>query len=240
MSDNQRIIDKLKKLLALAADPGAAPNEAETARRQAESLMAKYRIEEAEVMLTAGSSKLSFNLTTIRVSTTPHYPNHTPKSAPDWAQFIIVGVGVFTEVRVAVTTSHLHGARFKLMGTVEDVAMAEWLFVTLVQQAYKASRTAVAGLGAAEAKAWRRGYAMAIQARLKALAQGAQKQAATSTALVVVDTAKKKALDEAFGAQDYGKSKAFDYSLQGYNAGQQARLNTSRPVGQASYGRIAG
>ena len=30
-----RIADKVRKLLALASDPGAAPNEAETAARQA-------------------------------------------------------------------------------------------------------------------------------------------------------------------------------------------------------------
>lgn len=236
----KRIIDKLKKLLALAADPAAAPNESATARRQAEALMARHRIDEAEVLLANGSVAPCFTLTTSYFSTTPHYPGHTPKTAPDWAQYIIVGVGVLCEVRVSVTTHRVLGARFKVAGTVEDVAMAGWLYDTLCRQTYQASRRAVVGKGAEEARAFRRGYALAVQKRLQELAKGSKQQAAASTALVVVDTAKQAALDEAFGAQEYGRAREVVYSQLGYAAGQQAVLPTNRPVNQQTTQRLGG
>lgn len=235
MSDQARLMEKLKKLLALAADPAAAPNEAETARRQAEALMAKHRIDEAEVLLATG--KVGFELTTCYVSTTPHYPGHRAKQAPLWTQFILVGVARFTEVRASQVTRAGGAVEFKVQGTVDDVAMALWLYELLVRQAYQASRKAMAGHGTREANEWRRGYGIAVQQRLEALAQGTQQQASSSTALVVVDTAKKKALDEAFGAPKYEKKES-SYSQAGYQAGQQASLHTNRPVGQQAQPRL--
>lgn len=234
MSD--RIIDKIKKLLALAADPGAAPNEAETARRQAEALMAKHRIEEAEVLLASGTAKPVFELVTVRMSATPHYPGHTPKQIPEWINLLSYGVAVFTEIRLSLVTTR-DGAQIKLMGTVADVTLAQWMIETLAKQAYEAARKAVAGKGTREANQFRRGYAVAVQQRLKAMAQGTKQQAAGSTALVVVDSAKQQALDEAFG-QHKSKQMHVDYSQLGYQAGQQARLGTSRPVAGSSNLRL--
>ena len=57
-----RIADKVRKLLALASDPGAAPNEAETAARQAASLMAKHQLDEADLQLSGAAGKLVFDL----------------------------------------------------------------------------------------------------------------------------------------------------------------------------------
>lgn len=227
MSDS--ILAKIKKLLALAADPGAAPNEAETARRQAEALMAKHRIEEAEVLLASGTAKPVFELVTVRMSATPHYPGHTPKQIPEWINLLSYGVAVFTEIRLSLVTTGYYGAQLKLMGTVADVALAQWMIETLAKQAYEAARKAVAGNGTREANQFRRGYAVAVQQRLRAMAQGTKQQAAGSTALVVVDSAKQQALDEAFG-QHKSKQMHVDYSQLGYKAGQQAHLGAHRPV----------
>jgi len=47
--DKQKVLDKVSKLLALANDCGASPNEAETALRQARHLMKQYNLESLEV-----------------------------------------------------------------------------------------------------------------------------------------------------------------------------------------------
>lgn len=46
---NQKILDKIKALLALANDAGASPNEAATALRQAQKMMEQHGIEQAAV-----------------------------------------------------------------------------------------------------------------------------------------------------------------------------------------------
>lgn len=47
--DRQKVLNKVSKLLALANDCGASPNEAETALRQARHLMKQYNLESLEV-----------------------------------------------------------------------------------------------------------------------------------------------------------------------------------------------
>ena len=48
---NEKIIDRIKKLLATASDKGATENEAMIAALKAQELMAKYNIELSEVQL---------------------------------------------------------------------------------------------------------------------------------------------------------------------------------------------
>ena len=47
--DKHKVLDKITKLLTLANNPGANPNEAVTALRQARALMSKYNIEAEEL-----------------------------------------------------------------------------------------------------------------------------------------------------------------------------------------------
>ena len=61
MTIDPRMQAKIRKLLALAADPGAAPNEAETAARQAAKLMAAHEISLADP--TEAEHKAQWDLT---------------------------------------------------------------------------------------------------------------------------------------------------------------------------------
>ena len=90
-----RIADKVRKLLALASDPGAAPNEAETAARQAAALMAKHQLEEADLQLKGAAGKLIFDLMEgYGRGTRPGKRN--AKEVPTWIAIIAYGVRVFT------------------------------------------------------------------------------------------------------------------------------------------------
>jgi hypothetical protein len=68
--DKQKILDKVSKLLALANNEGASPNEAETALRQARHLMNQYNLESIDVAAN-GVDETSV-------------PTHTARPPKDW------------------------------------------------------------------------------------------------------------------------------------------------------------
>ncbi|MGN6107075.1 MAG: DUF2786 domain-containing protein [Kofleriaceae bacterium] len=73
-------IDKIRKLLNLAGNEGAAPNEADTARRLAESLMAAAGLSDADVVEQAEDPLATFGVT----------PHETPNSG--WRGFLAMAV----------------------------------------------------------------------------------------------------------------------------------------------------
>ena len=128
---DKRIQDKIRKLLALAADPSAAPNEAETAGRQAASLMAKHEIELAD--LTEAELKAQWDLTTVEArGCRPGKKN--PSEVPPWIGIIAWGVKCYTRTRCSGGRGVVY---FK--GPREDVELAQWLHNLLIDGCYKAS-----------------------------------------------------------------------------------------------------
>ena len=89
--------DKIRKLLALAADPGASPQEAETASRQAAALMAKHDIDLAD--LEEEALRAEFDLTEAQaMGCRPGKTNAV--EVPPWIGIIAYGVKVYTRTRV--------------------------------------------------------------------------------------------------------------------------------------------
>ena len=88
----ERILEKVRKLLALAQDPSAAPNEAETAGRQAAALMAKHDLDMLDV------SEDQWDL--VEESMPGCRPGkRNPKEVPPWIGFMAVGVKLYTRTR---------------------------------------------------------------------------------------------------------------------------------------------
>ena len=118
-------------------------------------------------------------------------------------------------------------------GPREDVELAQWLQGILVEAAYKSSK------GQPNPNAYRNGYASAIQGRFKAMVrERAQEETGMScTALVRVQDARQRAMDEAYGPEARGKPSGVKSSAEGYQAGQNASIPTGRPVSQ-SYLRL--
>lgn len=109
--------DKIRKLLALAADPNAQGAEAETAARMAAKLMAKHDIDLAE--LEEEELRKAWDMTTAEAQgCRPGKKN--PTEVPPWIGIIAWGVKVFTRTRC----SNGRGVvRFK--GPREDVELAK-------------------------------------------------------------------------------------------------------------------
>lgn len=232
MTIDPRMQAKIRKLLALASDPGAAPNEAETAARQAAKLMAAHEISLAD--LTEAELKAQWDLTSTKAQgCRPGKKN--AKEVPPWIGIIAWGVKVYTRTRAQGGAGYV-----TFRGPRQDTELAKWLHELILAQCYKASN----GLGQGEANAYRNGYASAIQARLKKMAeardQSDDEDISTSTghSLVVVQEARDKAMTEAFGAESGSKKGKHRTSADGYADGQKAHIPTGRPVSGAAQQKL--
>jgi len=89
-------IKKAQKLMAVAQDGRGNENEAERALAQAEFLMRKFGIEQAEVV--GSAARVDFDWTN---DFAPYgVPRQPAKSCPTWADWVAVGVAVFTDTIV--------------------------------------------------------------------------------------------------------------------------------------------
>lgn len=213
---NDRIIEKVKKLLALASDPSAAPNEAEIASRQAASLMAKYNLDLAS--LSQAELEAEWDIT--ELSMPGGRPGKKdPKEVPAWIGIMAYGVKVYTRTRVSKRCGYV-----LYRGPRQDCELAQWMLKALIDLAYKQSKAS------SDPHAFRNGFAAAVQARFKAMAADRAQAEEGSAALVVVDKLRAK-LDELYGAERTSKARSRS-SDEGYAAGSAAHLPAARPMAQ--------
>jgi len=230
---HNRLIEKIKKLLALASDPAAAPQEAETAARQAAFLMTQNDLDLAD--LEAVELAAQWDMTS-QVAQGCRPGKRNAVEVPPWIGIIAWGVKIFTRTRA----SNGQGT-VTFMGPREDVVLAAWLHEYLLNQAYAASK----GLGLGEANRFRNGFASALQGRLKALAKARNAAdqevgaSSTGTSLVRVQDSRRQEMEKFFGSENKGKSSKVGQSVDGYLAGQKASIPTNRPLA-ASSNRLLG
>jgi hypothetical protein len=226
--DIENIKSKIRKLLALAADPSAQGQEAETAGRQAAKLMAKFELDEYDCQ-GAKEAIHDFDLTTgDAMGCRPGKKD--AKEVPLWIRIIGVGVSRYTNTRLQVGWGV---ARF--CGRRSDIELAVWLHNTMVTRCYEQGRSATKGWGMTEASNWRNGFAAQIQQRLYALHK--EREAAevgevstAGTSLVLVRTGLEQAMVTQFGEPPKMKKAACAQSLAGQMAGAKTHIPTNRPL----------
>ena len=210
-----RHLDKIKKLLALAQDPGASPQEAETASRQAASLMAKHNLDMAD--LEAHELETEWDITESAIPGA-RPGKKDPRKVPIWIGIMAFGVALYTRTRTVT-----RGGMVVYRGARADVELAHWMLKALIDLAYNQSK------GSLDPSAFRNGFAQAIQSRLKAMTRDRdQVETENPRALVVVDKLHAK-LDELFGPQRVRRSYARG-SQEGYAQGMESNLPTNRPI----------
>lgn len=223
------MIDKIKKLLALASDPGASPQEAETAARQAAKLMARHEIDEYDLMMSSGSD---WDLIEgMAAGCRPGKKN--ARTVPGWINMISYGVRLWCNTRISLRADGV--VIFK--GRRSDVELAQWLHNTLVENCYAASRKS------ADPGPFRNGYAAAIQSRIKAMIKARDgdplEAIVGSTALVVVRDRLEQAMDERWGKPKQAIAVKRQLGSDGYAAGQSAHIPTSRPIAPSDLQRLS-
>lgn len=214
-------VDKIKKLLALASDPGASETERETAGRQAAWLMAKNQLDEYDLMMAEGRD---WDLIEVEINgLRPGKKSGT--KVPPWIGFIAVGIKEFCGVRVLG-----HGPRIKFRGPRAQVELATWMQEALVAACYRSS------VGVPNPNAYRNGYAGAIQTRLRNMKKAGDSDTPAasgeghSNSLVVIQDRLAVAMTQRWGPEDSDRSSSCQRGVDGYKAGQNAHIPTNRPM----------
>lgn len=238
-----KMLDKVRKLLAMARDGRGNANEEETAMRQANKLMAEFGIAEAECDMSAmDAGELSYGEAQAGMDGRAPEPGKVYKSYSTWVGQIAIGVGVFTDSIVGrKTTAAGHVLTFR--GEQQDVLLARWLLGVLVAGVQTEQRTS-GWHGKADANLFRQSASTTLATRLKTMAKERRdmyeqaKRESNSRALVVVD---RKAMEIArlFGKQKYDRGRSSSSgdrgaSIAGREAGQRINIPAGRPIGNQS------
>jgi hypothetical protein len=214
---DDRILERVRKLLARAEHPATPPAEAEACSAKAAALMSRHLIDRA--LVDAGRHDRDKPVVR-RIVVEPPY--------------VVGKVVLLSElskafgIPVAIGSGyHSSPRRCTLVGFGGDLAMVELLFTSLLLQASTAMR--LASDGHPRVKAFRRsflfGYASTVGARLKAVRQETVQEASTATPgteLVLVD---RQARVEAAFEREFprlGNFRATMSSGSGFMAGRDA------------------
>ena len=228
---DDRILERVRKLLARAEHPSTPPAEAEACSEKAAALMSRYVIDQA--MLDAATPGAAAPIVRRIVVDAPY----TIAKA-----VLLDRVAKSFRVCVAIGGDHGAGRRCTMVGFEADVAMTELLFTSLLLQA--SSAMIAASVGHPKVKAFRRsflmGYAEMIGHRLSEVRRATEDEAANETpgsSLVLVDRA---ARVEKMFAEEFPHVSRLRTTVSsvggltaGHAAGAQADLSAAqRRVGQ--------
>ncbi len=198
---DERILDRIQKLLAMSKDVGS-PNEAAIAARRAAALMHKHNLEEADVILK--------DLGSDDIQDVGADAGNT--ALPDWMHRIAVPIARLMECDARI---YMRGKRkiITYLGQKDDAQVAAWIFMYLVDEIKRLSKVHRRNLrkrfGAGHGRNmgdYRDGVVQEILLtlyRMKEEREAALKDHKTGTALVVL---KQELIEKKFGETGYSKS----------------------------------
>lgn len=187
-NDKKSVIDKIAKLLRLAERAGT-PGEAAAAAAQAQRMMQKYKIAQAEVAADSGTPDEKVHEYSGLFATGPRMPT--------WVVFLARSVARSVDCRTF--TRWWYGDTFprrrersviSLVGRPSDIAVAQYMFKYLHREIERLTQEALATgaiYGRTGSVNFRLGAVYAIQEKLKA-SKAEVRAEATSTALVKLDS----------------------------------------------------
>jgi len=213
--ERQRIIDRVRKMLAMA-DDNANANEAATAARMAEALMRKHQIDNADLLASRMADE--------GVQTWDYGRN--TRTMVGWISYLAAGVATANDCD-AIGKKRNGRTYIEFTGMAEDIAMAEAMLPYLVSEVDRLAKRQ--GGGRAELGAFRRGCASTIARRLRELAAERRAQFEETTAGTALVTAKGAAIVAATGRpfQNFSSRRANEREAYAYQAGRRAGNNVS-------------
>lgn len=244
------VLRRVKKLLAIANDSRADPNEAAAAAGQAEKIMRKYQLDNADVLREEMRSAEAFETADVQVlmrrGESPE--GFRPSKIPGWGGWLAYSVAKLHGCEIRYVNLRDKGAAIRFYGFKADVQVAAWTFDYLVVTTIQALRAwQRVSRTKAESESYRRGFALAVcglidkQTMLKRQDESAaQAQAPTRNALVLVKAA---SLAEKYGDFNYGDASPSKANLVGsaYIAGREAgsKVRLTQGIGANSSDRVA-
>jgi hypothetical protein len=234
-----RMLEKVRKLLAMGRDGRGNENEQEIAMRQANKIMAEFGIAEAECDMSAiDAGEMVFGEAQCGADGRAPEAGKVYRSAPSWAGVLVVGVAKFTD-SVVIRKRTEAGEIFAFRGEQNDVLLARWIFGVLVQS-IQLEQIKSGWTKRGEANSFRMAAATTLQKRLRTLTAERVKMyeqaraESNSRALVVVDR-KQNEIAVRFGAQKTRSSRSGYSSSGAAIAGHAAgsRINIPWPLGNS-------
>ena len=225
MKDTNKIIDKVRKLLAMSKDTGS-PHEAAIAARQARSLMDKYQLTEMDL------TKVEAN----DMGTSSAGGN---KTATTFEGTLAVPVANFNDCQVKYERNRITGKLdLRFEGMLVDTVCAVELFKYLRDQAFK--QAVKYEQGRRDRHAYRVGFASGVAQQVREfLKEREQLKTSSGTSLVVC---KQQLVEKHFQAASYEKrGSSFSGGRSSFNNGYQDGKNAglNRQVNGAQQGRLS-
>jgi hypothetical protein len=230
MTNEHRLLDRVRKLLAKAEAEGVTLAEAEALTAKAAELMARYGIDRA--MLAASRPE------------TDQPGSRIIDIANPWAQIhahLLAGLAGAMRCQCILLRPQGSGARVHVFGYASDLERTDILYTSLLPQMAHGLTVAVPPAGVRSVRAWRRswllGFSTAVIARVKAAEERAAAAAEAdirdgpSTALVLADRSLviRRQVEEAYPVTRRAR---ITYSGSGYRdgyaKGQRADIGATR------------
>lgn len=203
------ILRRIAKLLAIAEDDRADPNEAAAAAGMAERIMRKFQLEHSDII--SKSLKAGDDLATEDVSASAKTNGTRVKVIPPWAMYLATRINKLTDTEVRYCTMPNGDAGMRFFGYSADVKVAAWMFNYLVATSLRLcnefKRTPEYAIhGRRAVNSYRLGVTTGINKSISDLIRAKQaEKASTCTALVVV---KQQAIVAKWGDFKYREGKA--------------------------------
>lgn len=223
---DKKILERIKKLLAMAADV-SSPNEAAIAADRAQKLMQQYNIENAAsilVDLEDDTCVERFDTTDFKVSS-----RRPSTSVPSWASRLAVNVSRLydCEVRITPATGGPGHVQISFYGYHTDLVACQWTYQFLIATIRRFNKAARVNLtNRAVLNSYREGLVHGIVANIKEMIETKEAVASTNTGLMVV---KKNVIAKKYGEFNYRKRRiqvgasSFD---KGVEHGRSVRIQT--------------
>ena len=250
-TQHDKLLDRVRKLLAKAEAEGVTPEEAEALNDKAAELIAKYGIDRARLAAEKPETD-QIILKTIRIASA----FSLDKTEMLWA--------ICDPFRIECVRTKMRGTRddgrvgtlfeMEMVGWKSDIERAELLFTSLLlQSAHELARVRIPRGEdvAAYRRSWLAGFNLVVWTRLTEAEAAATKQADTeqpagtagkSMELVLVDRslAVKQAAQRQFGDVRQAKARTLNGSglADGADAGRRANLHTNSSVGRRTAGAL--
>ena len=198
------ILRRIAKLLAIAEDDRANPNEAAAAAGMAERIMRKFQLEHSDII--TKSLKNGDDLSTEDVVASAKTNGTRVKIVPPWAVYLATRLARLTETEVRTCNVANGDKGIRFFGYSADVKIAAWMFQYLVATSLRLcnefKKTPEYEIyGRKAVNSYRLGVTAGINKNISDLIAAKQAEAAsTCTALIVV---KKQAITQKYGNFGY-------------------------------------
>lgn len=249
---DKRVLERIEKMLRLAANSAATPGEAATAAAMAANLMRKHNIDSADSIRAA----LETDDDAVIEGWIKHDFDNVSSRYPTWLNIMTTTAARYFDCHVRMIPTGKRSpsgqlyTSLKLFGYRADVVTAVWTIAYLVDTINRLADEYWAGLssydregmssGAVAKKSFRTGAAAAISKKLREEIEARdleRRGASSERGLVVIKDAK---LEEKFGSFGYKHMDVNTGDHRAFNRGVEAGRNVSinKPIEGSSSGSV--